>query len=121
MSEEVYLVVDVTNGMNEVVAETDRVGKAHVIIDALKEHLPSNNFEMNVKAPDAPVEIKTVKECRIQRSFLSSAGSFDAVNELLAQGWSIVDKSVVNGGGAGFGWVEYLFERNVVNEDITPI
>lgn len=50
----------------------------------------------------------------IQRSIMSNSDSLNAVRKLLANGYKIIDKSVLNSGSADY--IEYVLSKKVEDE-----
>lgn len=57
-------------------------------------------------------ETKDTKfEYAIQRSIMSNSKSLDALRNLLAKGYKIIDKSVLNSGNGDEDYIEYVLSR----------
>lgn len=50
-------------------------------------------------------------EYAIQRSIMSNSKSIEAVRNLLAQGYKIIDKSILNSGDGNEDYIEYVLSR----------
>ncbi|WP_273715505.1 hypothetical protein [Leuconostoc mesenteroides] len=93
----------------------EAIGKSRVLsMDGTKQ-IYSDDVIQLINELRQEYELKDPKfKYEIQRSILSNSDSLNAVRKLLANGYKIIDKSVLNSGNADY--IEYVLSKKVEGE-----